>query len=220
MCSNAFLYSQIYSYRRLSRWAHLISVFIQTLKKPAWNPPKWLFAPVWTALYCTMGYSSYLVWRDGGGFEEATGPLTVYGLNLALNWAWSPLFFGCRSIKWVLLLYILCVHTQMHIFGRKQYYEYYLVRILLYRVYMKSQRCGLAQRRSESRSTMLITLLVISSFPTSRGPLLLWRLIMSSTEITKDTLRSRSPKMKRNKTICIEKCQKEEEGSRHAAKAA
>jgi tryptophan-rich sensory protein len=63
-----------------------------TLDQPAWNPPDWLFAPVWTALYVLMAVAAWLVWRAG-----AVRPLYVYALQLALNLAWTLVFFGAES---------------------------------------------------------------------------------------------------------------------------
>ncbi|XP_043254455.1 translocator protein [Colletes gigas] len=84
-----------------------IKPWYESLKRPTWTPPNWVFAPVWTTLYCTMGYSSYLVWKDAGSYREAAIPLSIYGANLILNWSWSPLFFGLHNLK--LALYEIAV---------------------------------------------------------------------------------------------------------------
>ena len=63
------------------------------LRKPAWNPPSWIFGPVWTALYTMMAVAAWLVWRRGG-FPAQRKTLGLFLLQLLLNAAWSPLFFG------------------------------------------------------------------------------------------------------------------------------
>jgi len=67
-----------------------------TLDKPSWTPPSWLFGPVWSLLYLLMGISLWQVWRKTG-FRAAAMPLTLFGIQLVLNMAWSGLFFGLRS---------------------------------------------------------------------------------------------------------------------------
>lgn len=64
-----------------------------SLKKPAWNPPGWVFGPVWTALYTMMAVAAWLVWKRGG-FAAQRRPIALFLVQLTLNAAWTPLFFG------------------------------------------------------------------------------------------------------------------------------
>ena len=68
----------------------------EQLSKPAWRPPNWLFAPAWTFLYFTIAISGWLVWHSEG--FNAGLPLTLYAVQLALNAAWTPIFFGLHRI--------------------------------------------------------------------------------------------------------------------------
>ena len=63
------------------------------LKKPSWNPPGWVFGPVWSALYTMMAVAAWLVWKRGG-FAAQRRPLTIFLVELTLNAVWTPLFFG------------------------------------------------------------------------------------------------------------------------------
>jgi tryptophan-rich sensory protein len=62
---------------------------------PAFAPPNWVFAPVWTALYVIMAVAAWRVWKVTG---LKGAPLALYGIQLALNLAWSILFFGLHRI--------------------------------------------------------------------------------------------------------------------------
>lgn len=63
----------------------------EQLHKPAWNPPNWVFAPVWTILYLGIAVAGWLVWRR---IRRAGPAVLLWGLQLAANGAWSWLFFG------------------------------------------------------------------------------------------------------------------------------
>ena len=73
-----------------------IANWYATLAKPSWNPPNWIFGPVWSALHFCMAVAAWLVWRQGG-FSGATLPLALFGVQLGLNVLWSCLFFGLQS---------------------------------------------------------------------------------------------------------------------------
>lgn len=68
-----------------------------SLDKPEFSPPNWVFAPVWTTLYLLMGIAAFLVWHRGGPSSAVRRALAVFWVQLALNAAWSILFFGLRS---------------------------------------------------------------------------------------------------------------------------
>ena len=68
-----------------------IPTWYATLAKPSWNPPNWIFGPVWTILYISMAVAAWLVWRQGGIWQW---PLALFAVQLGLNAAWSWIFFG------------------------------------------------------------------------------------------------------------------------------
>ena len=73
-----------------------------TLAKPSWQPPAWVFGPVWTVLYGMMAVAVWLVWLRRRQ-RPGAAPMVLFGVQLALNAAWSPLFFGlhCPGIAFV-----------------------------------------------------------------------------------------------------------------------
>lgn len=72
-----------------------VQTWYLTLNKPSWNPPSWLFGPVWTTLYVLMGIACFLIWKSEYPFKKQA--LIFYFVQLVLNFLWSPAFFGAQN---------------------------------------------------------------------------------------------------------------------------
>jgi tryptophan-rich sensory protein len=77
--------------------ASSVGTWYLSLAKPSFNPPNWMFAPVWTALFFMMAVAAWRVWRRDG-LRGARLALGLFALQLMLNMSWSIVFFGLRSI--------------------------------------------------------------------------------------------------------------------------
>jgi translocator protein len=75
--------------------ASSVSSWYLTLEKPSFNPPSWVFGPVWITLYVLIGLAAFMVWKAND--KDTRGPMRWYWAQLALNALWSPAFFGMQS---------------------------------------------------------------------------------------------------------------------------
>ena len=91
------------------------------LRKPAFAPPPWLFGPVWTVLYAVIGVAAWLVAKRGG--PGTSGALGLWGGQLALNAAWTPIFFGLRApgpaFAEIAVLWVAVAATTVAFFARR-----------------------------------------------------------------------------------------------------
>lgn len=76
------------------------------LSKPAFNPPNWLFGPVWITLYTLMGISLYLVWFKGYKEANIKQAVNIFLVHLAVNSLWSIVFFGLHYLGWAFVIII------------------------------------------------------------------------------------------------------------------
>lgn len=74
-----------------------IRTWYVTLEKPFFNPPDWIFGPVWTLLFVLMGYAAGMVWTSEASAFMKRRALAVYAIQLALNFSWSILFFALKK---------------------------------------------------------------------------------------------------------------------------
>jgi len=100
-----------------------VNTWYAGLQKPPWTPPGWVFGPVWSILYLSMAVAAWLVWRKEG-FSGARLPLSLFGVQLVLNAAWSGLFFALRSpgaaLVEILLLWCAILATTVAFWGRSR----------------------------------------------------------------------------------------------------
>jgi len=81
-----------------------VNTWYTTLNKPSFNPPNWIFAPVWTILYILMGIAAGLVWAKGFYHVWVKTALYYFGFQLLFNALWSIVFFGFQEPFWALLV--------------------------------------------------------------------------------------------------------------------
>ena len=74
-----------------------VGTWYLALEKPPFNPPNWIFAPVWSALYLMIAIAGWRAWRRSAGPRRRLA-LTAYAVQLALNLSWSFVFFGAHLI--------------------------------------------------------------------------------------------------------------------------
>ncbi|MCH7408012.1 tryptophan-rich sensory protein [Belliella sp. DSM 111904] len=75
--------------------ASSVNSWYATLEKPPFNPPSWLFAPVWTVLYLMIGVVLYILWTSKHPLKKQA--LKLFAIQMVLNFLWSPAFFGLES---------------------------------------------------------------------------------------------------------------------------
>ena len=116
--------------------ASAIPAWYATLQKPAFNPPNFIFAPVWTILYFLMGVSAFLVFEKGFTKKEVRFALLVFALQLILNVLWSFVFFGLKSPSLafleIIILWVSILATIFYFYKISKPASYLLIPYLLW----------------------------------------------------------------------------------------
>lgn len=90
VCEMAGLIGSLFTITSIDTW-------YANLNKPGFNPPNWIFGPVWTMLYALMGISLYIVFSNGRKNKKVKNAVRAFGLQLILNVLWSMIFFGAKN---------------------------------------------------------------------------------------------------------------------------
>ena len=110
ICQSAGIIGSIFTANSIPTW-------YAELAKPKFNPPNWIFAPVWTTLFVLMGIAAFLVWSKGLGRRDVKMALGIFVTQLVLNTLWSIIFFGLQNpglaFIEILLLWLVILATIM-----------------------------------------------------------------------------------------------------------
>lgn len=113
-----------------------IPTWYATLTKPFFSPPNWVFGHAWTILYGLMGISAYLVWMKGIQKKKVKEALTIYGVQLVLNFFWSLIFFGLRqpliALAEIMFLWVAIAITIVQFYKISKPAAYLLIPYLLW----------------------------------------------------------------------------------------
>jgi tryptophan-rich sensory protein len=83
-----------------ARWTvSEIPTWYATLRKPSFQPPNWIFGPVWTTLYLLMAIAAWLITQSPAS-SLRTVAVALFSVQLVLNFLWTPIFFGRHAIRW------------------------------------------------------------------------------------------------------------------------
>lgn len=94
-----------------------------SITKPFFNPPNWVFGPVWTILYAMMAYSFYLIWSNGIKTRKERQAVLMFMNQLFLNFVWSFVFFGLEQplggfvvivLLWTAIYYTLVLFKRLN----------------------------------------------------------------------------------------------------------
>jgi len=97
------------------------NTWYQTINKPPFNPPNWIFGPVWTTLYILMGISLFMIW-DSPKSAERQRAMVVFSIQLFLNFCWSLIFFKLHMLfgavveiiaLWLMIIYMLLCFSRV-----------------------------------------------------------------------------------------------------------
>jgi translocator protein len=111
LCQLAGLIGSVFTTSAIPNW-------YATLQKPSFNPPSWIFGPVWITLYLLMGISLYLVWLKRGSNSLTQTAIILFVVHLILNALWSIIFFGLKNpmiaffeiiVLWIMIVVLIYI---------------------------------------------------------------------------------------------------------------
>jgi len=113
-----------------------IPTWYAALRKPSFNPPNWIFGPVWTSLFVLMGIAAFIVWNKGLDRKGVKAALLLFIIQLVLNMLWSYLFFTLHSPLYafveIIILWLAILLTMVKFFPISRAAGYLLLPYILW----------------------------------------------------------------------------------------